>query len=139
MSAALRRLPVLRPRRPATRGDCIAGTDLTGSRDERMTGRAQCGAYDCRHNLSVVESESVPGRRHGGLAPEWTVTDRGDAGAPSCCLDVADTGPHTPAEIARYLGTSKRRVEQIIKAALEGEGGVELARLESALLGSEDS
>jgi hypothetical protein len=102
-------------------------------------GRSQCLNFGCRHNLLVSESESVPGRRHGGLAPEWTVTDRGDPGKPSCCLDVANTGPKSPAEIARYLGTSKRRVEQIIKAALEGEGGVELARLESALLGSEDS
>jgi hypothetical protein len=84
--------------------------------------------FGCRHNLLTVPSADVPGRRHGGLAPEATVTDRGDPSSPSCCLDVANTGPKTADEIARLTGFTKRRIEQVLKKAREGQLGDVIAR-----------
>jgi hypothetical protein len=122
------RLPVYAP--PATRGACVEGTPMTGSRDQRMRGQAQCGALQCRHNLLVEESSSRPGRRHGGLAPEWTLSGKNmSAGAPSCSLDVADTGPKTAAETAKVMGMSTRRVEQIVKEFKKTHKALALARL----------
>ncbi len=122
------RLPVYAP--PATRGDCITGTPATGSLEQRMRGQVQCGALECRHNLLMVESSSRPGRRHGGLAPEWTISGSNtSAGAPSCSLDVADTGPKSAAEVASIVGLTKRRVEQIIKEFKRTHKALALARL----------
>lgn len=122
------RLPVYAP--PATRGDCIVGTPSTGSRAQRQRGQVQCGALECRHNLLVVESSSRPGRRHNNLAPEWTVSgENTSAGAPSCSLDVADTGPKSAAEVAKVLGLSVRRVEQIVKEFKRTHKALALARL----------
>jgi hypothetical protein len=116
-------------RPPPTRGHCIDGAPNTGSREDRWAGRATCEAYACKYNLAMQDSASVPGRRHNGLAPEWTLTDRGDASSPSCALDVADLGSHSPAQIAKYTGFDKRRIEQVIKKAREGRFGVELAKM----------
>jgi hypothetical protein len=116
--------------RKMTRGDCISGTPGSGSKDDRIAGRKQCSVYACRFNLLVDASEDVPGRRHDGLAPPWTLSGRVDATAPSCALDVADTGPKSAAEIADMMGfDDKRRIEQLLKQALSSEAGVELWKL----------
>lgn len=116
---------------PATRGDCVAGTPLTSDRDTRQAGGAQCRAYTCRHNLLRMDSADVPGRRHDGLAPEWTLVASTLATAPSCALDVADQHPEglSSREVARLAGVSTRRVEQIVRAALGGEGAVRVRRV----------
>lgn len=119
------RLPVL-----LTRGDCIEGTPITGSRDERMRGQAQCMRLECRHNLLADESSTRPGRRHDGLAPEWTVRgENTSAGAPSCSLDVADTGPKSAAEVAAIVGLSKRRIEQITRDFTRSQKALVMAEL----------
>ena len=72
----------------------------------------------------------MPGRRHDDLAPEWTTTGANvSAGAPSCALDVADTGPKTAAEVARVMGMSTRRVEQEISEFMRTHKALALARL----------
>jgi hypothetical protein len=116
-------------RPPPTRGDCVEGVPNTGSKADRIAGRAQCQAYTCRHNLLMTDSANVPGRRHNGLAPEWTLTERGNAGSPSCALDVADTGPKTADEISKLTGFTKRRIEQVLKKAKDGAFGADIARL----------
>jgi hypothetical protein len=121
------RLPIYAP--PATRGECITGTPITGSLEERRTGQKQCHAA-CRHNLLIQCSEDRPGRRHGGRAPEWTVSgENTSAGAPSCSLDVAATGPKSAAEVARVMGITTRRVEQIVKEFKRTHKALALARL----------
>lgn len=130
------RLPILGDahRPPRTRGECIRGTPKTGSLEERRAGKVQCAAYECRHNLLAIPSAEVPGRRYDGLAPEWTLTDRGTASSPSCALDESDAGPKSCAEIARIMGfRDKRRVEQILHDALQSQGAAELLRLHGAL------
>lgn len=118
---------------PPTRGHCIAGTPETGTHAQRISGRAQCECYACPHNLLVQDSGDVPGRRHRGLAPEWTLRgDNTSASAPSCALDIAAEGEHSSAEVARIMGMSKRRVEQII--AKWKQQHVELAEMGSAVL-----
>lgn len=111
-------LPVLQP---ATYGDCITGTPLTGTRDERMSGRHECAVLGCRQNLRTVRSENVPGRRNNGVAPEWTLDSEAIAAAPSCALDVANSRRgvgYRCSELAEMFGKSKRRFQQEIKAAL---------------------
>lgn len=119
--------------RPMTRQDCIEGTKATGSKEERIAGRCQCRVYACRFSLLVDHSGDVPGRRHAGLAPPWTLNGNTNASAPSCALDVADGGPKSAAEVAEAMGLDKRRIEQIVKAALGRPGAVELWRLRSEL------
>lgn len=131
------RYPVGLGKPPATRACCLSGTPTTGSLDERRQGRRSCEAFSCRHNLLVTDSGDMPGRRHGGLAPEWTLRgDNTSAGAPSCALDVADEGEHSSAEVAALLGISKRRVEQIV--ARWKREHAELAEMGSAVLGEDD-
>jgi hypothetical protein len=107
-------LPIIQPR---TYGDCVDGTPLTKSLEERASGHA-CEAYTCRHNLRTVRSENVPGRRNHGIAPEWTFDSEAIASSPSCALDVANRGPHRCSEIAEMEGKSKRRIQQEVKGAL---------------------
>ena len=129
------RLPVFAHDQVArTRADCISGAYATGSLEERLTGQRQCYQVACRHNLLAARSDERPGRRHDGLAPEWTVRGETSATAPSCVLDVALSGPRTSREIAKLCGVTTRRVEQLLKAAKEGAGGVDLARLVSVLM-----
>lgn len=132
------RLPVLGPgyRPPATRGECVAGTDLTGSLEQRKQGK-QCGAYECRYHLAVVQSSDVPGRRFDGVSPEWTVSgDNISASAPSCALDVADANPAgmSNGDVAEIMGISRRRVEQIVKAWRATNGAVEMYELRASLM-----
>lgn len=123
---SIRRLPVYAL--PTTRGDCIAGTLHTGSREERTAGDRQCQVIQCRHYLARVDSDDVPGRRHGGCAPPWTVSDRGDASSPSCSLDVVDANPAglSSGEVAQVMGVSRRRVEQIVRAWLVSQGAADV-------------
>lgn len=107
-------LPVIQPR---TYGECVEGTPLTGSLEDRNAGHA-CEWYACRHNLRTVRSENVPGRRNNGVAPEWTFDSEAIASSPSCALDVANRGPHRCSEIAEMEGKSKRRIQQEVKSAL---------------------
>ena len=117
-------------RLPVIRQDCLTGTPITGSLEQRQRGQVQCMNLGCRHNLLADESSTRPGRRHGGLAPEWTVRgENTNAGAPSCSLDVADTGPKSAAEVAAILGMSRRRVEQVVKAFKKTHKALALARL----------
>lgn len=122
----IRRLPVYAL--PRTRGDCIEGTDDTGSREERTAGVRQCEVIQCRHYLARVDSHDVPGRRHGGLAPPWTESGRGDASSPSCSLDVVDANPAglSSGEVAAVMGVSRRRVEQIVRAWLVSQGAADV-------------
>ena len=116
---------------PPTYGHCIAGTDSTGSFTQRMYGVRRCEA-NCRHNLDIREGEERPGRRHGGLAPEWTISgDTMVAAGPSCALDVAATYPAglSSAEVAPLVGCTRRRVEQICKSSLAGHGAVAVMRV----------
>lgn len=121
-------------RPPPTRGHCIAGNLLTGSHADRMTGRKRCEAYGCRsHNLDIIESESMPGRRHSGLAPPATLRGSNtNASSPSCSLDVAANGETNCHRVADIMGESKRRIEQII-ASWRREHS-ELAEMSSAIL-----
>lgn len=94
---------------------------MTGSRDERMSGRFECSVLSCRQNLRTVRSENVPGRRNNGVAPEWTLDSEAIASAPSCALDVANSRRgvgYRCSELAEMFGKSKRRFQQEIKAAL---------------------
>ena len=113
---------------PRTRGECIEGTPHTGSREERTAGVRQCQVMQCRHYLARVDSDDVPGRRHDGIAPPWTVSDRGDASSPSCSLDVVDANPAglSSGEVARVMGISRRRVEQIVRAWLVSQGAADV-------------
>jgi hypothetical protein len=117
--------------RRMTRGDCLAGTDRSGSFEDRMCGRVQCRIYACRQNLLVVHSADVPGRRHDGLSPEWTFTGKIDASSPSCALDVVDANKAglSATEVARYTGENKRTVELITKKWRGGQGAAEVLRL----------
>lgn len=117
--------------RPMTRGDCIKGTSASGSLEDRKAGRKQCSVYACRANLLVIHSSDVPGRRHGGLAPEWTFTGKTDASAPSCALDVADANPHgmSADEVSAITGETKRTIELIVKKWKGSQGAVEVLRL----------
>jgi hypothetical protein len=134
------RLPVLSIYSPpATRGDCIDGTERTGSREERTTGVKQCGAFACPLNLLVTHSADCPGRRHGGLAPPWTLSGNNtSASAPSCALDVVDAHPHglSSGEVAKLLGVSKRDVELVVAKATKDHGAVRLMRLHSGVTGN---
>jgi hypothetical protein len=106
---------------PRTYGGCIAGTELTGTLRERLSGRKECGALACCHNLRTVRSESVPGRRRGGTAPEWTLDSEAIAASPSCALDVASVRRgigYRCSELAEMFGRSTRRYQQEVKAAL---------------------
>lgn len=79
-----------------------------------------CPFVRCEMNLSFVEGISRPGRRHAGSEMPATLrleVLRGTSS--SCCLDVADKGPHSSPAVAKALGlTTARRVEQITKRAL---------------------
>lgn len=121
---------------PATLAECIAGTERTGSREDRMAGRVQCGAYSCRANLLTVESSSVPGRRHNGLAPPGTLSGGNtSASAPSCMYDVIAANPNgmSCAEIAKVLGCSTRDVELTLAKAIKAKGAAEVMRLWSEM------
>jgi hypothetical protein len=88
---------------------------LTGTLDDRMTGRRQCQAFACANNLLVEHSADRPGKRYDGLAPEWSfATKNVSASAPSCSLDVAAQGAKSSAAVAAIMGLSKRRVEQVV-------------------------
>lgn len=102
-----------------------------------MQGRAQCGAYACPHNLLVTHSKDVPGRRHGGLAPPWTLSGNNtSASAPSCALDVVDAHPHglSSGEVAKIMGVSKRDVELVVAKAMKDQGAVRLMKLHSGVM-----
>lgn len=106
---------------PVLRGDCIAGTIKSGSLDERRAGSRQCGVLSCRMNLLSTSSADMPGRRHNGLAPPASPSGEViSASAPSCALDVADAHPEglSSAQVAVYLGQTKRAVELTVKRAL---------------------
>ncbi len=131
------RLPVLGDlfSPPGTRQECIDGHGRTGSREQRTNGQRQCGAFSCRHNLLRVDSSDVAGKRYDGVSPEWTLSGENvSAMGPSCSLDVADQGEHTSGQVAKILGISRRRVEQILKRFLGTDGALDLARLRSALI-----
>lgn len=118
---------------PPTYGHCIAGTDSTGSFTQRMYGVRRCEA-GCRYNLDIRAGEDRPGRRHGGLAPEWTLSgDTMSATGPSCVLDVAAANPSglSAADVATLFGSSTRRVEQMIKRSLAGRVAVDVMRVGS--------
>jgi hypothetical protein len=112
-------LPVINTSPPATYGECINGTVMTGTLKERESGRVSCAALSCRHNLRRVSSENVPGRRNKGIAPEWTVDGESTASSPSCALDVANRGAHSCSDLAKMEGKSKRRLQQEVRAAVQ--------------------
>jgi len=133
------KLPVLGPdfSPPKTRQCCIDGTPNTSSRAERQAGNAQCSAFSCSFNLLVEHSPDRPGRRYSGLAPEWSFRgDNPSATSPSCLLDVTDANPNgmPSSDVAKILGLSKRRVEQVIKAWRTKQGATEVLKLHSALM-----
>lgn len=110
---------------PATRGDCPK---------ERP-----CPHVRCPHHNWRVDGEDRAGRRHYDghhppttLRPEWLSTSP----LPSCSLDAIDARPPlegmSAREVAQAIGVSKRRVEQILKAAVEKlrRDGVMLPELE---------
>lgn len=111
------RLPIYAP--PPTRGHCIEGTPTTGSRADRLAGRAQCRAYGCRYNELVQHADDMPGRRHDGRAPEWTFYGESrSASAPSCALDIADQGKQQCSDLERKLGQHRRRYQQLVRQAI---------------------
>lgn len=110
----MKRLPVLR-------SDCLSGTLLTGTLEQRMSGQCQCSVLWCRLNLLGTDSEDMPGRRHSGLAPPAAPSGEVvSASAPSCALDIAEAHPEgmSSAQVAMLLGQSKRAVELTVKRAL---------------------
>jgi hypothetical protein len=123
---------------PPTRAHCIlfdeatrAAGYMTWSKGDRVSGRAQCQATSCPFNLLIRRSEDRPGRRHAGLAPEFSTAPL-SASAPSCALDVIDANPSGMSceQIAAVMNfKDKRRVEQILRGVLKSDAGVELYRL----------
>lgn len=94
-------------------------------------GARRCEA-NCRYNLNIFAGEDRPGRRHGGVAPEWTLRDDTmSASSPSCVLDVVAANPAglSSAEVARLNGLTRRRVEQMCKDALAGRVAVDVMRV----------
>lgn len=127
---------------PPTRGYCLAGTPLTGSFAERKYGIRQCEAFDCKMHLATQASRDMPGRRHGGLAPEMSVSGKAlVATAPSCALDLVSENPEgmSSESIGRALGCDKRRVEQILAKFKGTIGALGIARLGSDLIGELES
>ena len=98
--------------------------DVPGKRSEcppaetRM-GRC-CPHYRCDQHLAFVASPDRPGKRHPGCEIPPTLRYDVLAGqSPSCTLDVIDANPAglTSREVAKIVGLSTRRVEQIVKRA----------------------
>lgn len=89
------------PERPKTRGDCVSGP-------------RPCPWVSCRHHLGVDVLGTEVRERAG-----WDEVDAlGRPLRPSCSLDVADDGPQPIEPIARALGVSARRVDQLLKRAV---------------------
>ncbi len=129
-SAKLRLAAVPKP--PPNRGCCISGHPTSGSLEGRLRGQDVCQATACRYHLARVQGSDRPGRRFPGKpgAPDRLLPNVGV----QCALDVADSGPKTSEETARFLGLSGagrgRRVEQILVDALgKLEGSPLLANL----------
>lgn len=109
----MKRLPVIRQ-------DCLDGTLLSGSLEDRASGRKQCQVA-CRKNLLMRASEDMAGRRHGNLAPAASYAgDITSASAPSCAMDIADANPCglSSREVGALMGQSKRAIELTVKRAL---------------------
>lgn len=90
-------LPVILPRQPATRGECVDGP-------------RPCLCVTCRFHLArdIVDS--------GRTTLRWV--NVGDM-PETCSLDVADTGEHTLDEIAAYMNVARQHVGQLEAMAVE--------------------
>ncbi len=131
-----RRWAMSRVRVTWTRGDCVRGTPITGSLEDRRRGFL-CGACLCRHSLLTTDSRDMPGTpRHGHRPPGrprpiWVEGELPARG--SCALDVVELlGPQSCRQIAPRLGLhSQRAVEFVARRALDR---LEAAGLDPALI-----
>jgi hypothetical protein len=103
-----RHLTLVDPDRPVTRGDCV---DV-----ERP-----CPYVSCRHHLLLEVNEQTGGiRANHGLEVEELEE--------SCSLDVADAGVAPLATVARLMGVSQPRIQQIEESGLRKLGRMVLVR-----------
>ena len=106
------RLPVVLPDEwrpqlevPETRSECPP-----------RSGSSPCPAINCRYNLVRVDGCDRPGRRGDRRTlPKATLRWYGGS---ACVLDLVEAEPSglPSSEIAKRLGTSQRRVQQILKS-----------------------
>ena len=101
---------------PHTRGDCPT--------------TRPCPHVKCRYHLWLVESDSMPGRRHEKGAPP--ASDLHPWSNTTCALDIAERvgfantvdGAHCSVEdVARMLGMSSREVRRIVERARKKMAG----------------
>jgi hypothetical protein len=103
-----RRLQLVDPDRPVTRGDCVDG--------ERP-----CPYSGCRHHLMLDVNEQTGGiRANNGLEVEELQE--------TCALDVADRGGATLEEVAQLMKVSRERVRQIELSGLRKLGRMVLVK-----------
>jgi hypothetical protein len=103
-----RRLTLVDPDRPRTRGDCVGG--------ERP-----CPYVSCRHHLLLDVNENTGGiRANNGLELEEL--------SETCALDVADRGGATLEEVSQLMKVSRERVRQIEANGLRKLGRMVLVK-----------
>lgn len=71
-----------------------------------------CPLYSCPHHL--WREDERPGRPHHGVSPPAKIKPRKE----SCALDLAERGEHTSEQVARHLGVTAERVNQLEDRAL---------------------
>ncbi len=79
-----------------------------------------CPYLRCRHHLGRIEGEERPGRYRASLDATYRLEVLRSE-QPSCALDIVEAHPAgmSSAEVAPYLKLGKRRVEMLVKRALE--------------------
>lgn len=103
----LKRLPVVPPDFqwrldvPKTRADCPK--------------TRPCPHINCNQHLWRVDGDDMPGRRYDGKRPASDIRPTSEQ---TCALDIAERGAVSISEIARVLGKTPRRVQQMLKALL---------------------
>ena len=63
------------------------------------------------------------------------MTSEDDAASPSCAIDLGNQGARSCADVARLTGLTKRRIQQLVKQALESvkDKGVDVSEFEALL------
>lgn len=107
-----RRLRVIRPDRPVTRGDCEGGP-------------RPCVFVGCRFNLSIEIAKNE--KRVIVRFPDADGDPDLAAQPDNCALDWADSGPSALEDIGRAIGTTRQYVEQVLKPVMRDDAIVRLA------------
>jgi hypothetical protein len=103
-----RRLQLVDPDRPVTRGDCVDGP-------------RPCPYSGCRHHLMLDVNEQTGGiRANNGLEVEELEE--------TCSLDVAARGGVTLQDVSRLMNVSRERVRQVEENGLRKLGRMVLVK-----------